>query len=93
MLREFTDAGGTRWRVWDVNPLPEQGRTFTGAAVFANVPQGWLCFDSGRERRRLTPVPGEWHQFDDDQLVDLCQAAETVPRIARDLDVEGGPGR
>jgi hypothetical protein len=30
--------------------------------------QGWLCFESGREKRRLSPIPRDWNTCDDATL-------------------------
>ena len=45
------------------------------AAVFAN---GWLCFESPTEKRRLAPVPDEWENADAEKLRAWCQAARRV---------------
>ena len=29
---------------------------------------GWLCFESSREKRRLSPIPDDWTTCDDDTL-------------------------
>lgn len=80
MLRQFTDANGTTWRVWDV--WPRNSRTSTSAAhpgleVFpgANLSDGWLCFECDREKRRLAPVPPEWETCEPCVLEDLCARA------------------
>lgn len=36
---------------------------------------GWLCFESQGEKRRLTPVPAEWEQAEDDALQQWLDAA------------------
>lgn len=87
MLREFNDSNGTRWRVWDVTPLLHTQRSQLRTGVFANVPEGWLCFESGNERRRLSPIPVEWQECDDAALEAFRSRAEIVPRIVRDFDV------
>lgn len=45
------------------------------APVFAN---GWLCFESEAEKRRLAPVPSGWDDADSDQLQEWCQFAKRV---------------
>ena len=40
---------------------------------------GWLIFESGTERRRLSPIPPDWEHVPDDQLSALCSRA-TIPR-------------
>lgn len=91
MLRDFTDKDGNRWRVWDVTPLlPAQRSQLRTPGVFANVPEGWLCFESGTERRRLSPIPAEWPDCDDATLEGFRSAAEIVPAIARNFDAGQG---
>ena len=40
---------------------------------------GWLIFESGVERRRLSPIPSDWESAPAEQLADLCARA-TAPR-------------
>jgi hypothetical protein len=43
---------------------------------------GWLCFDSADDRRRLTPIPPDWEYCGHRTLEDYCRSA--VPaRVAR----------
>jgi hypothetical protein len=79
MLREFQDTDGITWRVWDVHPvLHAQTRTPS------LVPPGWLCFESSRGRRRLSPIPTAWESCDELSLCALCASAESVQLLARD---------
>jgi hypothetical protein len=45
------------------------------AAVYEN---GWLCFESEAEKRRLAPVPENWNAADGEQLQAWCQSAKRV---------------
>jgi hypothetical protein len=45
---------------------------------------GWLAFQSGRDRRRLAPVPTGWAGLRDDQLIELL-ARSTLPTRSRRL--------
>ncbi|MBA3645883.1 MAG: hypothetical protein H0W63_06860 [Gemmatimonadaceae bacterium] len=45
------------------------------AAVFEN---GWLCFESDEEKRRLAPVPDGWNDADAEKLQAWCQAGKRV---------------
>jgi len=74
-LREFTDAAGCRWQVWDTEPV-------TQAALAEEYRGGWLTFDNGAERRRLAPVPAAWSALPDDRLELLARAAVPVVRRA-----------
>ena len=84
MLRGFTDAGGTEWRVWQVLPSATDNqldaesltRLSLRGTPFAN---GWLCFESTREKRRLAPIPEGWEFLDSSVLERLCTTAQQVP--------------
>lgn len=84
MLREFRDTSGKTWRVWDVYPSvrgksSEAGTDDTSqlAAPFPNraLSDGWLCFECGSEKRRLTPVPPDWEICGAPALERLCARA------------------
>lgn len=38
------------------------------ALLRGSYAQGWLCFDSRVEKRRLSPIPGDWTTCDDETL-------------------------
>ena len=76
MLREFTDDDGITWRVWDVNPSLHERLAPHTRKVEIRVPEGWLCFESPRERRRLTPIPQDWETIDAVTLKRMCAEAE-----------------
>ena len=86
MLRGFTDCTGVEWRVWEV--FPSQGgdesaadqlsRTSLKDTAFAN---GWLCFESPAEKRRLAPIPSGWQFGDAPYLEQMRDRA--VPVVAR----------
>jgi hypothetical protein len=78
MLREFTDDDGTTWRVWDVTPSLHDRLSPRTQRIAVRVPSGWLCFESHRERRRLTPIPEQWETIDDGVLKRMCAEAEPV---------------
>lgn len=65
-VREFVGTDGRAWRVWAVRPVMHQPQLGTTS---------WLCFESGTEKRRLTPVPGGWESCSAEQLAALCRAA------------------
>lgn len=85
MLRGFTDSTGVEWRVWEVFPT-KAGATFVESShtslktslketPFAN---GWLCFESPIEKRRLAPIPDGWEFRDLTALEALCRKAAPV---------------
>ena len=42
---------------------------------------GWVCFQGGEQKRRVTPPPPGWDQASDGELRDLCRrAAPDSPR-------------
>jgi hypothetical protein len=50
-------------------------RSVTVASEYNN---GWLCFESEGEKRRLVPVPEGWVEMGPDRLSALLQAAKRV---------------
>ena len=68
-LREFVDASGVSWRVWDTAP----GRLDGLALAYQ---RGWLTFDNGTERFRLAPIPADWDALSDERLALLLRVAE-----------------
>ena len=52
--------------------------TYRRVGVAAAYENGWLCFESDDEKRRLAPVPDGWNSADAGQLQAWCQAAKRV---------------
>lgn len=75
--RNFEDANGVRWTVWEVIP---HGLGSTGVRVRPEFAAGWLAFQTGDERRRLTPIPEGWEHCTDAQLARMCARARPTPR-------------
>ena len=50
------------------------------SALATGVADGWLCFEGGRERRRLCPIPSGWSRCTDEQLAAYCHSARPVRR-------------
>ena len=40
---------------------------------------GWLCFETKGEKRRMAPYPARWDAMSDEELIELCAAAELAP--------------
>ena len=40
--------------------------------------QGWLAFQHGEDRRRLSPIPADWHRVSDVELEAYCLKARPV---------------
>jgi hypothetical protein len=94
MLREFTDKTGMHWRVWDVYPS-ERGKAgpsereiataeLKGRFRSAELAEGWLCFESPTERRRLAPIPHGWELAEPAALAELLARAGYVSRRTSD---------
>lgn len=82
--RTFTDSAGTVWQAWNVVPgenldWPAHARSHLPSALA----DGWLCFESQAEKRRLHPIPGGWEESSDADLAAYCASAEPVRRAAR----------
>lgn len=82
-MREFRDRHGREWRVWDTFPQTQQVGSFP-----VRHPSGWLTFECGEEKRRLSPIPESWHASDTAGLMLLLMKAEVVP--PRRAQPEGG---
>jgi hypothetical protein len=79
-VREFTDSRGVDWRAWDVTPIHMHPVT-RGEDYMANLQDGWLVFESGREKRRLeAPYPADWITQPIPALEELCRRASLVVR-------------
>lgn len=74
--REFVDAAGTAWRVWDTRP-------HSAANVRARYADGWLSFECDTERRRLCPIPGGWADAGEEELWAWVVVSEPVRPAAR----------
>ncbi len=89
MLREFKDANGTAWKVWDVYPYSgraPRGSAADPASTFSAFPtrelsEGWLVFECDNEKRRLAPIPPEWETCESCVLEEFCAKAGYVTRM------------
>ena len=85
-LREFTDTSGRRWQAWNtvpgsdvVVPVGRAGTTVTpsGAHVSPGLELGWLTFQAGDDKRRLSPIPPGWTTASDREMTEYL--ADAVP--------------
>jgi hypothetical protein len=88
MLRGFTDSTGVEWRVWEVYPTREVAPTSAEALAQSRLKEtafenGWLCFESQIEKRRLAPIPSGWEFREVTTLEELCHQATPVPQRKR----------
>lgn len=72
--REFQDAAGISWTVWET--YPSRPEVVDGAWR-----SGWLTFQSGTARRRLAPIPKGWMEAPASRLELMCRAAEASFRM------------
>ena len=83
MLRGFVDSMGIEWRVWEVVPSRAsmetsprtKSRTSLSATPYAD---GWLCFESSSEKRRLAPIPSGWELGGPSEMSALLSQATPV---------------
>jgi len=61
-------VAGIEWAVFDV--LPD-----LALRVDPALTGGWLCFESGDERRRLHPIPPQWEECSEEHLRELLAIA------------------
>jgi hypothetical protein len=50
--------------------------------VASEYSEGWLCFESEGEKRRLAPVPEGWNKAGPDRLAAWLQGAKRVVKFA-----------
>lgn len=55
-------------------------RVRTPRLLTPGLESGWLCFESGSEKRRLSPIPPGWEEAADEELESLFRDASAVPR-------------
>jgi hypothetical protein len=77
-VRDFVDPKGVSWRVWPVTPEALQPKT-AAEDYLGDYGEGWLCFESAGERRRLARYPLDWENLSDQALCALLAAAAIVP--------------
>ena len=46
-----------------------------GARLTSGIREGWLCFDAGADRRRLSPIPPDWEDCEHGALERYCRLA------------------
>jgi hypothetical protein len=97
--RTFRDELGREWDVWEVVPTAVERRMTkmparvaaidrrkiqeTRVVVPDSLQKGWLAFQSGKERRRLAPIPRDWDEMTDSELLELLHQADRRSRARR----------
>lgn len=77
--RLFVDTRGVRWDAFAVLPTTEPRGL---ARLPDEYQQGWLCFESATEKRRLGPIPDQWQSASDEELRRFRDSAQPVPQRA-----------
>lgn len=77
------ELDGVRWSIWDVLPIDRQGPPIPGRELYEG---GWLSFDGGEARRRITPVPEGWEQWGETELREAIRRATPI-QIRRALQL------
>lgn len=82
--RKLIDPSQQAWDVWEVVPSRvddrpgDPGPMHRRIVVPSELQAGWLAFQSQTERRRIAPVPPDWHRLSDDELLTLLLGAPVV---------------
>jgi hypothetical protein len=77
-LRSLIDSRGRGWRVWDV--VPRNG--LDDDTLTPGLGGGWICFEHGEEKRRLSPIPEGWEEADAETLESYLERAKPVAKRA-----------
>jgi hypothetical protein len=88
--RLFEDDRGLRWDAFAVYP---SSATAARKALPEPYRGGWLSFNSGKEMRRLAPIPVGWKDLSDEALRELCDKAEIAPQRIRSPESRNAPDR
>lgn len=80
-MRQIRDDAGVEWMVYEVNPAAGAWRSID--SLPEGYRNGWLCFESSSEKRRLTPLPAGWEDLPIEQLSSLLGTAVLVRRAAQ----------
>jgi hypothetical protein len=75
--RNCIDSSDTIWEVFEVYPGTERRTADRVPPAFRD---GWLCFQSFTERRRLAPIPPGWDEWDDAALMAASLKGLKTPR-------------
>src|SRR5687768_8418256 len=62
------------------------------AVMTPGLTDGWLCFEAAAEKRRLSPIPGDWARCAESELEAYRQMARPVRRSAGIDGHSGAPG-
>jgi hypothetical protein len=77
-VRDVIDEKGVKWRVWAVQRSAIHPKT-AAEDFLGDYGEGWLCFESAQERRRLARFPDDWDKMNEKDLCSLLSKAAIVP--------------
>lgn len=77
-MRTFRDSAGVDWTVFEVRR--NSGVKGDLSYLPSGFNDGWLCFESELEKKRLVKYPGRWRDFGDAELESLLADAQPAPR-------------
>lgn len=77
-MRTLVDSAGVQWTVFEVKGATAPGERPSYLPV--EFGDGWLCFECGTSKRRLTQVPPRWREFGDEELMRMLERARPVIR-------------
>ena len=77
-MRTLQDNEGRTWRAWHVRP---QSSVLKGSSPA--LAQGWLCFETDGEKRRLPQPRADWESISDAELLELLARASRVTAISK----------
>ena len=67
MARLHVSSDGREWMVWAVYPQASNSRL-----IDPRFADGWLCFETFDEKRRVAPIPEGWEECSEPELEELC---------------------
>ena len=76
-VRDVVDEKGTKWKVWLVSAASINPKT-AAEDFLGDYADGWLCFQSDKERRRLARYPQDWDRLPDKEVIRLLKTAQIV---------------
>ncbi len=76
-VRDIRDDAGTTWKVWAVMASSIHPKT-AAEDYLGEYSEGWLCFESANQRRRLARFPQNWGKLPDKELLRLLKSAQVV---------------
>ncbi len=76
-VRDVRDENGTPWKVWAVMASSIHPKT-AAEDYLGEYSEGWLCFESPNQRRRLARFPQDWDRLPDKELLRLVKSAQVV---------------